>query len=80
MKELKEAQQRLLEKDSQVDSLKNELQKQSEMMLKLQEEINTLLSEQKSHKHDEARYLKKELRDMNKNFTSQISSLQQNIE
>lgn len=35
--------------------------------MKLQEDINTLLNENKNHKHDEARYLKKELRDINKN-------------
>ena len=59
-----------MEKDSQVETLKNDLKQQSELMLKLQEEINTLLNDQKSHKHDEAKYIKKELRDMNKNFSN----------
>ncbi len=40
------------------------------MMVKLQEDFNNLLNDQKSHKHDEAKYLKKELRDMNKNFSN----------
>jgi len=40
------------------------------MMSKLQVDINNLLSEQKVHKHDEAKYLKKEMRDMNKNFNT----------
>lgn len=53
-----------------METLKNDLKQQSELMLKLQEEINTLLNDQKSHKHDEAKYLKKELRDMNKNFSN----------
>jgi len=38
--------------------------------MKLQEEINNLLNDQKTHRHDEAKYLKKELRDMNKNFNT----------
>jgi hypothetical protein len=49
-------------------------------MMKLQEEINNLLSDHKVHRHDEAKYLKKELRDLNKNFSNQLTSLQQNIE
>ncbi len=50
------------------------------MMMKLQEEINNLLTKQESHKHDEAKYLKKELREMNMNFSHQIQSIQKNIE
>ena len=63
-----------------VEGLKVELNAQSEAMTKLQEEINVLLSEHKSHRHDEAKYLKKELRDLNKNFSSQLNALQSNIE
>ena len=63
-----------------VEGLKGELKAQSEAMTKLQEEINTLLLEHKSHRHDEAKYLKKELRDLNKNFSSQLNALQSNIE
>ncbi|CDW85033.1 UNKNOWN [Stylonychia lemnae] len=80
LKELKDAQSRLLEKDTQVESLQQDLRQQSEKMMKLQEEINNLFNEQKTHRHDEARYLKKELRDMNKNFNNQINALQSNIE
>ena len=39
-------------------------------MLKMQEEIAKLLTDQKAHKHDEAKYLKKELREMTKNFNN----------
>ena len=63
-----------------VEGLKSELKAQSEAMNKLQEEINSLLSEHKNHRHDEAKYLKKELRDLNKNFSSQLQALQSNIE
>jgi peptidoglycan hydrolase CwlO-like protein len=45
LKELKDAQSRLMEKDSQVESLKDELRQQSELMMKLQEEINNLLTD-----------------------------------
>lgn len=41
-------------------------------MSKLQQDINSLLNEQKAHKHEEAKYLKKEMREMNKNFNQQI--------
>lgn len=77
---MKEAQNRLVEKDTIVESLKVDLKAQSEAMMKLQEEINNLLSDHKVHRHDEAKYLKKELRDLNKNFSNQLTSLQQNIE
>jgi len=38
--------------------------------MKLQDEINNLFSEQKTHRHDEAKYLKKAMRDMNKSFNA----------
>ena len=43
-KELREAQQRLIDKDNQVLTLKEELKMQSEMMGKLQVDINNLIT------------------------------------